>query len=155
MKFSLRPATEDDPETLAALDAQVQAAGWGALQFASELGKTHSRVWMLTDDETDSVVAGFICFWVIDETCEILSVGIDPTHRRKGYARLMIREAIKDALRAGAERAILNVRTHNEPALQLYQGLGFTTTHIRKQFYSDGDDAYEMELGLEGAKDSF
>jgi ribosomal-protein-alanine N-acetyltransferase len=44
---------------------------------------------------------------------------------------------------------VLEVRKSNLPAIQLYQSLQFVITHVRKSFYSDGEDAYQMALSFE------
>jgi ribosomal protein S18 acetylase RimI-like enzyme len=41
------------------------------------------------------------------------------------------------------------VRKSNASAIALYQGLGFVITHVRKGFYSDGEDAYQMARYLD------
>lgn len=148
--WSLRPATEDDTAALAQMDGRYGPAPWSREQFAKELEKPFARVWVLTDDETDEVRAGFIVFWILMEECQIQNLAIDLPHRGLGLAQKMIRAAIREAMTKGCARAVLEVRRPNLPAIQLYQKLGFGIVAVRKRFYSNGDDAYQMSLTLTG-----
>jgi ribosomal protein S18 acetylase RimI-like enzyme len=42
------------------------------------------------------------------------------------------------------------VRKSNQAAIQLYHSAQFVITHVRKGFYSNGEDAYHMSLALQG-----
>lgn len=56
-------------------------------------------------------------------------VGVAVGHRRRGWAARLSRSLAAWAVECGARRAYLQVEAHNEPALTLYAGLGFTTAH--------------------------
>jgi ribosomal-protein-alanine N-acetyltransferase len=43
-------------------------------------------------------------------------------------------------------RILLEVRASNTAALSLYDSLGFTRFNVRPRYYSDGEDAIEMQL---------
>lgn len=45
--------------------------------------------------------------------------------RRRGYGRRMLQSGLAWARQAGARRAALNVAAANEPAIRLYEGLGY------------------------------
>ena len=66
-----------------------------------------------------------------------------------GLAGMLARTAQRDALRWGIRKVLLDVRKSNEVAVALYQGLGFVICHVRKAFYSDGEDAYQMALYMD------
>lgn len=72
---------------------------------------------------------------------EIHTIGVDPDYQRHGIGRAMM-----DLLLAGADGVVfLEVRTDNEPAITLYQSLGFVTVGLRKRYYrASGADAYTM-----------
>ena len=157
-EFSLRKGTEDDCRALAALEKKAYPAvhqAWTEENFKAELEKPYSESYVLTDEETDQHVIGYIVFWLMFEECQILNVAVDPAYRGKGYAKNMLRKAIDLALRKDLRRALLNVRKSNLSAIGLYQSVGFLITHIRKKFYADGEDAYEMILDLSGSKLEF
>lgn len=148
--FSLRPATEDDLARIEAIERQVHVAPWSMEHFRAELIKPFSHFWVMTDDETDEIVAGYIVFWIMGEQAEILNVATSPSHRGQGFAKYLVRKAAGTALKDGAQRLVLDVRKSNQPAIGLYQGIGFSITQVRKAFYtSNGEDAYGMTLPLD------
>ena len=51
-----------------------------------------------------------------------------PRHRRKGLGTLACHHVTNALLEDGFERVVLNVRQHNEPAIRIYQKLGYTVT---------------------------
>jgi ribosomal-protein-alanine N-acetyltransferase len=152
---SLRPATEEDIPQLLEVERHVHVAPWTADNFKGEMGKPYSQVLLLTDDETDSKVIGYIVFWLMFDECQILNVAVDLPYRGLGHAKKMIRRVIDLALKKDIKRAILEVRKTNLPAVQLYQSLGFGITQIKKGFYSNGEDAYQMSLDLSGPRLEF
>jgi ribosomal-protein-alanine N-acetyltransferase len=146
---SLRPATEDDVAQIAAIEAKVHKAPWGADEIRAELNKPYGHFMVLTDDETDSVIQGYIVFWLMFDECNILNVAVDLPYRGLGLAKRMIQATVGAAMRKNIRKILLDVRKSNLPAIQLYQAQNFVITHIRKSFYSDGEDAYQMALFLQ------
>ena len=146
---SLRPATEDDIAQILAIEKVVQAAPWTEENFRAEMAKPYSHFLLMTDDETDSKVCGYIVFWLMFDECHILTVAVGLPHRGMGYAKLMIQRAVTMALKKGIKKILLEVRKSNAPALQLYQSMKFVITHVRKAFYTNGEDAYQMALYIE------
>nr|WP_203930183.1 GNAT family N-acetyltransferase [Virgisporangium ochraceum] len=66
---------------------------------------------------------------VTDGWLGITVVGVDPAHRRQGWARRLTLALVAWAADAGAERAFLQVEETNTPARDLYERLGFRTAH--------------------------
>jgi ribosomal-protein-alanine N-acetyltransferase len=82
------------------------------------------------------------------DACQVLNIVVDLPFRGLGLAKLMLRRAIDRALKEGIGKVTLDVRKSNLPAVQLYQSLNFAIDHIRKGFYSNGEDAYQMTLHI-------
>jgi ribosomal-protein-alanine N-acetyltransferase len=149
--YSLRPAAVDDLDRILEIEQVAQPVGaWSRMSFEAEFEKPYSRFLVLTDDETDSKLAGYLVYWVLFEEASLQTIAVDVAFRGLGMAKQMMRSMITEAVRQGAKKVNLEVRKGNAPALHLYQGLGFTVSQVRKQFYSDGDDAYQMTLQLDG-----
>ncbi len=150
MEASIRVATADDLPALEELEGALQKSPWKQAAFAAEMAKPFSRTLVITDDETDSRLYAYIVYWVREGEAEILTLGVAAEHRGVGLAKMLVQHVIAEALKAECKRLILDVRKSNAPALQLYQSSGFTVISVRKEFYSDGEDAYGMELPLQG-----
>ncbi|MGA2111398.1 MAG: GNAT family N-acetyltransferase [Anaerolineales bacterium] len=58
-------------------------------------------------------------------TWAIANVAVHPASRGRGIARALTLSALAEARELGAERAVLQVKTDNSPALALYLSLGF------------------------------
>jgi len=56
-------------------------------------------------------------------------VGVEPAHRRRGWAARITSALAAWAAAAGAQRAYLQVEKGNSAAVRLYEGLGFRTAH--------------------------
>ena len=146
--WSLRPITSDDVPLLVEIEKRTQKSPWTSQNFESEFTKQYSNSLVLTDDETDSQIAGYIVYWTMLDECEILNIVVDLPFQRQGFAKRMLRQAVTEATKRDIKKALLNVRKSNSPAIELYQSSGFAVTHVRKAFYSDGEDAYELALDL-------
>ena len=153
--FSLRPANPEDLDRIVELEEAFSVAPWSLGNFQEELQKSYSRFLVVTDDETDTQICGYIVYWFLEGQYWIHNLVVELQYRGKGLAKKMIRQVVNDAIKDQARRVGLEVRKSNHSAIQLYQGLGFTITSIRKKFYSDGEDAYQMEVDLAGPQIAF
>ena len=147
--FSLRPATSDDLHHVIQIEQKVYVSPWTESQFQLELAKPYSHFLLLTDDETDTNIAGYIVCWIMYDECQILNLAVDLPYRGLGLAKMMMRKAMVLASKKGIKKITLEVRKSNLAAIHLYQELHFIIIHVRKNFYSDGEDAYSMVLSLE------
>jgi [ribosomal protein S18]-alanine N-acetyltransferase len=144
--LSVRPAAEEDAAEILRIEQAVHAAPWTEDNLKAEMSKPYARLLVMTDDETDTKVAAYIAYWLMFDECHILNVAVDTSWRRIGLAKMLVRTAVREALKKDVRKILLDVRKSNGPAVALYQGLGFVITHVRKGFYSDGEDAYQMAL---------
>jgi len=146
--FSLRPATPEDLVRVTQIEAAVHIAPWSSENFSAEMSKPYSHFLVLTDDETDSEIVGYIVFWTMFDEGQILNIVVDLPYRGLGLAKFMIRKTVQLVYQKGIKKIVLDVRKSNLPAIQLYQRLQFVITSIRKGFYSNGEDAYQMLLSM-------
>jgi ribosomal-protein-alanine N-acetyltransferase len=153
--WSLRPATTDDLPKILEIEKRVHVAPWDGAGFEGELAKPYCRFLLMTDDETDSEIAGYVVFWTMFDECQLLNIAVDLPHRGLGFAKQMIRHLVNVASQKNAKRVILDVRKSNAAAIGLYQALGFSISHVRKAFYSDGEEAYQMTLEMTGERVEF
>ena len=150
MDVSLRPATQEDVAKVVDIEAKVhpKTSAWNPKHCEEELAKSYSRFLVLTDDESDQAIVGYVVYWLMGEECQILTLAVDIPFRGLGYGKALVQQAVRDSIQGQAKRVVLEVRKSNDAAIQLYHGNQFLITHVRKGFYSDGEDAYQMMLEL-------
>lgn len=152
LSFSPRPASLEDVEKVAEIEAASIPGPWSKESFAAELEKRHSHFWVVTDDETDQEVLAYIVFSFPAEQAHIQTIAVHPKCRRQGLAKFLLRKVVSFVMQNDGESLVLEVRKSNQAAIQLYQNLGFVIIHAMKSFYPDGEDAYSMLFKVERAK---
>lgn len=87
--------------------------------------------------EKDNEIIGKVRLELTDKG-GIYGLGVLPKHRRKGYAREMLKFAVNTLIEDGAKKVMLQVDSENPNALNLYKSCGFVETSVM--------DYYEMKL---------
>lgn len=142
--FSIRPATSDDFEQILTIERAAYPFPWTQQAFLEELQKPFSKFLVLTDDATDSVVSGYVVFWMLFDEVHLLNVAVAQEWKGLGIGKLLVRQAMNEAIHKEFKRIFLEVRKSNQAAIGLYQKLGFFIDHVKKNFYENGEDAYFM-----------
>jgi ribosomal-protein-alanine N-acetyltransferase len=93
-------------------------------------------------------VQGFLIARCAGDEAEILTLAVEPNHRRQGLARAILAAAIAALRKAGAKRLFLEVEAANESARGLYQSLGAVAVGRRPRYYEHGADADIFSLAL-------
>lgn len=132
------------------------AAPWTREMFLQELRQNWDASQALVALRDERVIGYVLCWFVADEI-HVVNLAVLARERRQGIGRHLMNHVCRDARRRGVTVATLEVRFHNEPAIGLYESLGFRTVAIRKSYYADnGEDALVMlkELPPVGAAES-
>lgn len=83
---------------------------------------------------------------------ELLTLAVDPDHRRRGTGRALLSAFDKQAMARGADRAFLEVAARNHAAIALYTVHGYIESGRRKAYYRHPggvpDDAILMDRRL-------
>lgn len=130
-----RVAAEADLDEVAALEAASFSNPWSRDMLARELRNTISRVYVARDNA--GALIGFCACWFLGDELHINTLAIADRERRRGHATRLLRDVFRDAAQAGARRATLEVRRSNDPALKLYEGLGFRIAGVRRSYYGN------------------
>ncbi len=115
---------------------------WPEAAFVRELAARHNRYVAARVGDTLVGYAGISRLGRVRPfDYEIHTIGVDPAYQGHGIGRAMMTRLLDDV--DGA--VFLEVRTDNEPAMALYQSLGFVTVGLRKRYYrASGADAFTM-----------
>lgn len=120
---------------LTSLHAASFAAPWGEGEFAALLMQPGVGGWIARAQ--DEPVAFILVRSAADEA-EILTLAVQPAHRRRGFAADLVNEACRSLRAAGARRLFLEVAHDNAPARRLYARCGFAEDGRRKNYYREG-----------------
>ena len=142
--WQIRPMTPADLPAVLCIERQCQPDPWSEAMFLAELENPCSRVDLCTGEGR---VVGYLCSWLISGELSILNLATAPQQQRQGIAARLLQHCLQRAEGLGLERAWLEVRAGNRPALALYQRFGFTAAGRRKKYYADGEDALVLQRG--------
>ena len=125
---------------------------WSRDQFYSELAlMPESRMyWVALHNKR---VVGYFGEMIVDDFADIATLAVAPECRRHGVAGRMIDTMIAEAVRRGAVRMLLEVRTDNAAAIALYKKHGFVIIAERPNYYGPGLAAFMMERNDLGGRD--
>ena len=99
--------------------------------------------------EEAGILQGYISLYQAADELEVLNLAVLPAARRQGLGEWLLRTALQEAEKTGINRALLEVRTGNAPAIALYEKCGFVRVGKRPRYYADtGEDAliYQCDL---------
>jgi len=131
-KLLIREMEEKDLPEVCRIEAESISPPWTEKAFRESIALHHT---LFLVAELEGRVAGYCgCYQSLEEA-EITNVAVDRRFRRQGIAGKMLEELIRMGTERGAFAYTLEVRVSNQPAIRLYEGLGFESVGIRKNFY--------------------
>ncbi|WP_420430325.1 ribosomal protein S18-alanine N-acetyltransferase [Hyphobacterium sp.] len=132
---------KQDCGNLAAIHARCFPQGWSSLDIAKLVSEPNVTALRAGTGET----GGFILVRQAADEAEILTLAVDPSCRRSGFARSLLAAAEAALHEAGNRRIFLEVSDRNTAAQALYHAAGYCEAGRRSRYYSDGSDALIME----------
>jgi ribosomal-protein-alanine N-acetyltransferase len=144
--IDIRPARPSDVEEMAAIHATCFAKNWSATEMA-QLVSTPGCLSLLASASQMSP-QGFVIVRSAGDEAEILTLAVDPSHRRQGLARTLLIAAVTALRTAGAKRLFLEVDEANIAARDRYRSLGAVAVGRRPRYYEHGADADIFSLAL-------
>jgi ribosomal-protein-alanine N-acetyltransferase len=140
--FAVAPATAGD---VAALQEIAVECGL-SVDFRAELARSYA---VLRVARSGGAVCGFLLAWHAADELHLTDLGVTATARRRGIARALVCELLREGAHSWARVILLEVRESNAAALALYRSLEFRELDRRAHYYSDtGEDAVVMQLEL-------
>jgi [ribosomal protein S18]-alanine N-acetyltransferase len=124
-------------KALAQLHGACFPKGWSYLEFESFFER--HGVFAAMAYGTGGQPVGFVLCWVIEDQCDLLSMGVLPDHRRDGVGLMMLDYATHMARDMGAKSMVLEVNVQNQAAQTLYAAQGYEPFSVRKDYYTAPD----------------
>ncbi len=133
MQFIIREANENDLVKISEIEKlSFGESAWGYYFLKKFLELKFNKI--IVAQNVD--ILGF-CAFSDEGIIHIKKIAVHPNYRRKGVGEALLNEVLKYK-----KDVYLEVRISNEPAIKLYEKLGFRRITTLKSYYSNGEDAY-------------
>ena len=140
----IRKAEAKDVLAIEEIEKQCFTVPWSSESLYQDIVENKLAFYIVAELAAGQI-CGYVGIWKIFDEGHITNVAVAPEYRRKHIARAMLEALMEVTAEAGIERYTLEVRAGNEPAIRLYEGLGFKSEGIRPGYHEDnGDDAIIM-----------
>ncbi len=128
---------------VAALEKICFADPWSEASIRREITNPLS-VWLTAVE--DEKVLGYVGSQAVLGEADMMNVGVDPDHRRKGIAEALVTALVRQLSEENNHSLALEVRLSNAPAIALYEKLGFIQVGRRPNYYRNPrEDALIMK----------
>ncbi len=130
----------------AVLERETFSLPWDEASIRAELDNPLSLWLVAAEGET---VLGYVGSQTCFDDTDILNVSVRSDCRRQGIAEALMRELETRLSGRGSRRITLDVRASNDPAIRLYEKLGYARVGLRKGYYEKPrEDAVIMQRDL-------
>ena len=132
-----------DLKAVLEIEKRVFPEPWSSTVFGSELALRHGRSYRL--GRLGRHLVGYRGVMFAGEEAHVTTLAVAPEFHRRGVASVLLLDAVRTSLEAGALHLSLEVAFGNHGAQALYRRFGFSPVGIRKGYYQlTGEDAYVM-----------
>lgn len=123
---------ESHVSQVAQLEAICFSDPWSERSVASELNNKLA-FWLVAEE--DGRVAGYVGSQTVIDESDVMNVAVHPDFRRQGIAETLMVQLVDALKEMGSHCLTLEVRASNDPAIALYEKLGFEEVGRRKNYY--------------------
>ncbi|MDD6491693.1 MAG: ribosomal protein S18-alanine N-acetyltransferase [Firmicutes bacterium] len=121
-----------DVEAASKIEREAFSMPWSAKDFLEMVEADYAHYYVA---EEDGVIVGCCGIRNIAGEGEITNVVVAADFRNKGIGRSMMEYMLEKTGENGIGNCTLEVRVSNQPAIHLYESLGFKAEGIRPDFY--------------------
>lgn len=136
----IRLMTSADTKSVTEIEKMVQSHPWTMTQFNEAIDSYQSTVF-----EKDGQVAGFCILQPVLDEANLLLMAVHPRFQGQGFGFRLLDESIQ-LLKNNPLQIFLEVRETNQPAIGLYEKLGFHQIDLRKNYYPNIDGTREHAI---------
>ena len=135
-----RMAQLHDLDIIFKIEKNIFKEPWTKESIHDELNRSKNKLNIVA--EIDGKIIGYFFSHFFGNEVHILNFVIDTPFQHKGFGKIFLNKIINQHLKDA--NVFLEVKRTNFPAVNLYLSFGFQEINIRKEYYSDGEDAIEM-----------
>lgn len=144
----IRKAAAADMAAVQQIECEQFSNPWRLEFFTAELANSFSNFYV-AEDAASGDLTGYLLFWRLGAELELHKIAVAKAWQGKGHASHLLEFFIQTARSWGIDRAVLEVRVHNTPAIRLYEKFAFSCVGRRRDYYDRPvEDALLYELAF-------
>src|SRR6202521_2318085 len=141
---------ESDVATVQEIEREIFATPWPRNAYFRELASRASAHYVVLRQEgalesppgfkapdLDPTIVGYGGMWRMYDEAHVTTIGVRHDLQHRGYGRIVFAGLVQAAYDMGAKWITLEVRTSNENAMKMYEGLTFKVIGRRQGYYTD------------------
>ena len=143
MNFQIHALKDEFLEQIDEIEQASFSHPWSMDAYKKEIENQVAHYLVLTNEGEVCAYGGY---WQIFAEGHITNIAVKNEFRKQGLGTELVKALIEDAKNNGITAMTLEVRASNEPAIKLYEKMGFASAGVRPKYYPDGEDAVIMWL---------
>lgn len=128
----IRRMEAKDITAVTSLEEKIFSLPWKRKDFEDSINRK-DNIYLVA--ESDCCIVGYCGMWAVAGEGQINNVAVEEGSRHKGIAYTILKELLEIGIDQGLTAFTLEVRVSNQPAISVYQKLGFRSEGVRKNFY--------------------
>lgn len=146
LKVKLVPLAEKHLEAVMEIERDLFNQPWQVEDFRRLIAKPEA---LSLTALAENKVIGYSCCWIAIETAELGNIAVAREYQGRSVARTLLEATIKGCRKRKVTVLILEVRSSNRRAIELYKRYRFAEIGIWRGYYSHPvEDALIMKLEL-------
>ena len=141
--FSIRQVTQLEADTLTAIHEKCFPRYWNREAFVDFFSVEGTFAFLV---EAMEKPVAMMVYRVAFEQVDVLTLAVLPAWRKQGIAKFLVEKMLENCKELGARKILLEVEIGNEPALKLYENIGFKHIGRRKLYYQQPDGSFTDAL---------
>ena len=137
--YLIQEMASEDISAVLEIDQVSFSNPWPERSYRYELAENPAAQLFVAKLDDGALIA-YLGYWLIGDEVHISTFAVHPEFRRQGIGENLLKNALADAAKRGAQVATLEVRASNDAAIKLYGKLGFKVAGSREGYYHDNDE---------------
>ncbi len=133
--LQIRNMKIEDLEQVCQIENSSFSVPWSYKSFEESLANPNVCYVVACQEDAPEQIVGYCGAYLIGDEADINQVAVVESHRGHGIGKQMLSELLHILQEKNIFAITLEVRKSNTAAIALYEGLGFVTEGVRKNFY--------------------
>ena len=134
----IRPYKKEDIDEIVSLELDTLGTTLGKNMLIDNLSNS---IYYFYVYEENNHILGYISFVFDGYQGEMLNFAVNKNYQHQGIGTKLLAFSINELVSKGAKSFILEVRESNINAIAIYNKFGFNKVSVRKNYYSNGENA--------------